>query len=496
MSDAVHVAFDLGAESGRAFVGRFDGDAVVLEEVRRFPTRAVRLPDGLYWDALGLLDELTSALADVRAGDVPVRSVGVDTWGVDFGLLDADGVLLANPLSYRDGRAADFVGEACARVPADEIYGTTGIQFLPINTVFQLLALDAAGRLDRAETLLLMPDLLAYWLTGERHAEATNASTTQLLDARKGDWARDLLVRLDLPERIFPPIVEPGSILGGLLRHVADATGLPPSTAVAAVASHDTASAVVAVPANAPDVAFISSGTWSLVGIELDEPILTPAAYAANLTNERGFGGTTRLLKNVVGLWLVQECRRAWLRDGDSPTYEELAQLAAAAASGGALFDPDLPDLLTPGDMPRRIRAACARAGGDVPDDRPALMRAIFDSLACKYRLVLDEIEQVSGRTIAAVHVIGGGSQNAFLCQLTADVSRRTVLAGPVEAAALGNVLVQMHAFGDVGPLAEMREIVRQSTAIGVYEPGPAAAHWNTLYDRFRAMLEPEVLAR
>lgn len=495
MSSPVQVAFDLGAESGRAIVSRFRGERLELDEVRRFPTRSVRLPDGLYWDALGLLGELTSALADVRASGAQIRSVGIDSWGVDFGLLDARGSLLGNPLSYRDGRGGPFVQEALRRVPAEDLYATSGIQLLPFNTLFQLLALDAASVLDRAETLLLIPDLLAYWLTGERHVEATNASTTQLLDARTGEWADDLIAGLGLPRRIFPPLVEAGSILGGLLPHVAAATGLPRSTPVAAVASHDTASAVVAMPATSPNAAYISSGTWSLVGVELDEPVLSARAQAANLTNERGFGGTTRLLKNVMGLWLAQECRRAWLPDGDAPDYADLAALGAAAPSG-ALFDPDLPELLTPGDMPSRIRAACARAGQAVPEERPALMRAIFDSLACKYRLVLEQIEEVTGRPIDTIHVLGGGSQNTFLCELTANVTRRVVLAGPVEAAALGNVLVQMHAFGDVGSLAEMREVVRGSTDIRVFEPDPAADTWNALYGRFRSLLGSEVLTR
>jgi len=489
----VHVAFDLGAESGRAMVGRFSGDRLELEELRRFPTRSVRLPDGLYWDVLGLFGELQSALADVRASGAHIRSVGVDSWGCDFGLLDAHGSLLANPLSHRDGRGALQMREALDRVPAEDFYATTGTQLLPFNTVFQLLALGAGSRLDRAETLLLMPDLLAYWLTGERCVEVTNASTTQLLDARTGEWAHDLIRRLGLPRRIFPPIVEAGSILGGLLPHVAEATGLPASTPVAAVASHDTASAVVAVPATSQNTAYISSGTWSLVGVELDKPVLSTRARSANLTNERGFGGRVRLLKNVMGLWLVQECRRSWLREGDAPDYADLAALASAAP-GGVLFDPDLPELLTPGDMPARIRAACARAGQDVPDGRPRLLRAIFESLACKYRLVLDEIESVTGRRIETVHVIGGGSLNAFLCRLTADISRRVVLAGPAEAAALGNVLVQLHAFGDVASLADMREVVRASTNLIAYEPDSAADPWTELYGRFCAVLESEVL--
>jgi rhamnulokinase len=492
VSSAVHVAFDLGAESGRAMVGRFDGERIALEEVRRFPTQSVRLPDGLYWDALGLFGELSSALAGVGRSDAQVRSVGIDSWAVDFGLLDARGSLIANPLSYRDGRGSASMSRALGLVPADEIYAITGIQFLPINTLFQLLAVEG---LDRAATVLLIPDLLAYWLTGERYAEVTNASTTQLLAARSGDWSRELIERLGLPARIFPPVIEPGSILGGLLPHVAETTRLPRSTTVAAVASHDTASAVVAAPLAGAGAAFISSGTWSLVGVELDGPVLTPQAHRLNLTNERGFGGTTRLLKNVMGLWLVQECRRAWLREGDAPEYAELAELAAAAPSG-ALFDPDLPDLLAPGDMPARIRAACASARQDVPEERPALLRAIFDSLACKYRLVLEQIEQVTGRRLDTIHVVGGGSQNAFLCQLTANVTRRAVLAGPVEAAALGNVLVQMHAFGDVGSLVEMRQVVRSSTEIRRFEPDAAGDNWNALYGRFRTVLDSEVLTR
>jgi rhamnulokinase len=477
VSAAVHVAFDLGAESGRAVVARFDGETVALEEARRFTTPSVRLPDGLYWDALGLFREINGALVGVDRA----RSIGVDTWGVDFGLLDDRGTLIANPLSYRDGRAAAFVDHALARVPAEEIYAATGIQFMPINTLFQLLAV--ADRLERAATLLLIPDLLAYWLTGERHAEETNASTTQLLDAQTGDWAYRLLDRLGLPQRIFPPVVEAGSILGGLLPHVAEATDLPGSTALVAVATHDTASAVVAVPSASAGTAYISSGTWSLVGVELEAPVLSERARAANLTNERGFGGTTRLLKNVMGLWLMQECRRAW----GAPDYDELVQLAAAAP-GGVLFDPDLPELLTPGDMPARLGALCAS------DERPVILRAIFESLACRYRYVLDELEAVTGRPIHTVHVIGGGARNAFLCRLTANLTRRVVLAGPVEAAALGNVLVQLHAFGDVGGLDEMRELVRRSTMLESFEPDPAADRWESLYDRFVTVLDSEVL--
>jgi rhamnulokinase len=492
VTDEVCVAFDLGAESGRMMLGRFDGERVELREVRRFPTPSVRLPDGLYWDALGLHGQIVSALAGVQSSGARVRSIGIDSWAVDFGLIDASGGLIANPLSHRDGRAAGMIDEALRRVPAAEIYAVTGIQLLPINTLFQLLALVPTGRLEHAETLLLIPDLLAYWLTGKRRAEATNASTTQLLDVLRGDWALDLIDRLGLPGRIFPAVVEPGSVLGGLLPHAAEASGLPRETPVVSVASHDTASAVVAAPLESPATAYISSGTWSLVGVESPRPVLTAQAQAANLTNERGFGGSIRLLKNVMGLWLLQECRRAWLRTGGAPGHAELVRMAAAAP-GGVLFDPDLPELLAPGDMPARIRAACERTGRALPEDPAAIARAIFESLACRYRQVLDEIAEVTGEPIERVHVVGGGSKNPFLCRLTADVTRRLVLAGPAEAAALGNVLVQLHAFGEVGPVAEMRAIVRRSTAIAVYEPEADGERWELLYEQFQTVVRSEV---
>jgi rhamnulokinase len=477
---AVHVAFDLGAESGRALLGRFDGGTLLVEEGRRFPNRAVRLPDGLYWDVLGLYAEICAALAGAHS----VRSVGIDSWGVDFGLLDAHGALIGNPLHHRDGRGAAVVAEAFARVPREEIYDATGIQFMPINTLFQLLALEGSPALERAETLLLIPDLLGYWLTGERRAEATNASTTQLLDVTSGDWAHGLIRRLGIPDRLFPPVVEAGTIAGAL----GDGT-----TSLVVVASHDTASAVVAVPARSSSAAYISSGTWSLVGVELDAPVITSRALAANLTNERGFGGTIRLLKNVMGLWLVQECRRAW----GEPGYAELVRLAETAPAAGPLFDPDLPELLAPGDMPARIaaRLTAPGAGPGAVKERPVLLRAIFESLACKYRFVLEEIEEVTGTAIDTVHVIGGGANNELLCRLTANVTGRVVLAGPVEAAALGNLLVQLYAFGEVGSLAEMRELVRRSTDVRTYEPD-GDERWTALYERFSRLVEKEVVAR
>jgi rhamnulokinase len=491
-SAPLQVAFDLGAESGRAVVGRFDGDAVTLTETRRFANRPVRLPSGLYWDALGLYAEVCASLGELDGARI--RSIGIDSWGCDFGLLDRDGALLSSPLHHRDGRGGEAMARAFERMSAAEIYETTGIQLLPFNTLFQLLALEESPAFAAAETMLLIPDLLGYWLTGERHAEATNASTTQLLDVHSGGWSRELIRRVGLPEGLFPDVVEAGMVIGGLLPQAAGACGLPAASAVVAVASHDTASAVIAVPFRPGSrAAYISSGTWSLVGIELDAPALSPEARTANLTNERGFGGTIRLLKNVMGLWLVQECRRAWAARGAGQSYADMTELASRAPTGGALFDPDTPELLAPGEMPERIRAACEQCAQLPPADDAALIRAVFESLACKYRFVLEEIERVTAGPIEEVHVIGGGAQNEFLCRLTADVTRRPVLAGPVEAAALGNVLVQLQAFGEVASLAEMRELVLASSAITLYEPGPDADASEALYGRFLDVVRPPV---
>lgn len=490
----MQVAFDLGAESGRAIVGRFDGQLLRLSEARRFPNRAVRLPDGLYWNALGLFGEICSALTELRAAGVAVRSVGIDSWGCDFGLIDRAGALVSNPLHHRDGRSATAMEKAFGRVSADEIYEITGIQFLSFNTLFQLVALEDTPFLRAAETLLLIPDLLCYWLSGRRVAEATNASTTQLLDVHSGQWSERLTSRLGIPGRLFPEVVAPGEVIGGLLTHVAELTGLPTSTRVIAVASHDTASAVVAVPFEpGRTAAYISSGTWSLVGVEVDTALVSEQARAANLTNERGFAGSIRLLKNVMGLWLVQECRRAWLAEGASPSYADMVELAERAPPGGPLFDPDLPELLGPGDMPARIRSVCDQRGELGPDERSILIRAVFESLACKYRLVLEQIARATGTPIDVVHVIGGGARNEFLCGLTANIARRPVLAGPTEAAALGNIVVQLRASGELSSLTEMRTLVRSSTVVQTYEPDGNASQWEALYDRFLRVARPDL---
>ena len=485
-----YLAIDLGAESGRAVLARFDGERVAIEEAHRFPNRPVRLPDGLYWDALRLFTEVTTGLVTAGAADGGLRSVGVDAWGVDFGLLDRDGALVGNPVHYRDERTTGMPERAFARVPWPELYAATGVQLIPLNTIFQLLAMTDSPLLTVAERLVLMPDLLNSWLSGAVANERTNASTTQLYDPTRRDWAWGVIERLGLPDRLFrSPLVDPGTPLGPLLPEVAGSAGLPAETRVIAVGSHDTASAVAAVPAVGEDWAYVSSGTWSLVGVEVPKPVLMAEAMAANLTNEVGVGGTIRLLKNVMGLWLVQECRRTWEREGWGHSYEELARLAEAAAPFGPVIDPDHPSLLTPGDMPTRIARLCAESGQAAPAGVGATVRCALESLALKYRWVIERLEGVTSRPIGTIHVVGGGARNALLCRLTADATRRPVLAGPVEATALGNVLVQAMAFGEVGSLAEMREVVRRSTDLVAFEPAGDAAAWDEAYGRLAGLL-------
>jgi len=465
-------AVDLGAESGRVVLGRVERGRVTLEEAHRFANQPVRVLSTLHWDALRLLHEVKLGLGEAgrRAGG-SLAGVGVDAWGVDFGLLDRAGVLIGNPFHYRDPRTEGMIDRALERVPEEELYATTGIQAMPLNTLYQLLASEGSPALASADTLLSIADLMTYWLTGERRAEQTIASTTQLYDPRARGWASELIERLGIPTRIFPELVRAGTWLGPLTAAVAEEVGLGGEVGVTAVAEHDTASAVVAVPAESERFAYISSGTWSLVGVELDRPAITDEGRRANLANEVGFGDTFRLLKNVMGLWLLQECRRAWARAGHDRSYAELVELAGRAPRGGALVDPDHPDLLAPGDMPRRIRGLCERTGQDPPEEAGPIVRCVLESLACKYRVVLESAERVSGRHTDIVHVVGGGSRNELLCQLTAETAARPVLAGPAEATALGNVMVQAHAAGLVGSLVEIRRMVRDSFVVRRYEP-------------------------
>lgn len=481
------VALDLGAESGRAVVGRFDGGRLSIADAHRFPNVPVSLAGTLVWDVPRLFGDVVEGLRRTAA-DGPVASVGVDTWGVDFGLLDVRGRLLANPVHYRDARTEGMVEIACGIVPRSEIYAATGIQFMPINTLYQLLAMvrDDDPLLTAADRLLMMGDLFAHFLAGCRVAEYTNATTSQCLDPWTRGWARPLLERLGIPARLLPEIVEPGTIVGPLRPGVAAETGLA-GTVVVMPGSHDTASAVVGTPITGPTTAYLSSGTWSLIGLEVDAPVISAASLAANLTNEGGVGGTIRLLRNVMGLWLVQESRRACWPGGDAPSYEALSALAESAPPFTAFIDPDDERFLRPGDLPGRIRAFCAETGQPVPADDATLFRVILESLALRYAVVLDELAAVSGHPIEAIHVVGGGSNHGLLCAMTAGATGLPVRAGPVEATALGNLAVQAIAAGELDGIAEARELIARSFPIATHEP---AGDWSEARSRFAAMLK------
>lgn len=479
-----YAAVDLGADSGRVIVGRLERGRVALEPVHRFPNVPLALPHGLHWNLLELFAQVLTGLS-AGADRADLRGVGIDAWGVDYALLDPHQRLVGMPFHYRDSRTDGMVARAHTRVPRAELYSITGIQTMPINTVFQLLAEEPESALACADRIALVPDLIGLWLTGELVNEATVASTTGLLDARTGRWARELVARLGLPTRLFETDpIEPGATLGPVMR-AHRLAGAAAGIDVHTVASHDTASAFVAAPLSGPDAAILSSGTWSLLGIEREQPLLSDTACDCNLSNERGLDGTTRLLANVMGLWLVQECMRHWRREGQTHEYAELLRLAAARDHRDApLFDPDHESLLAPGDMPTRIGVLCHAAGQSPPSAPDGLVISILLSLACKYRLVLERLERATGQELSVVHVIGGGARNELLCRLTADVLGRTVIAGPVEATALGNVLVQARAAGDLGALDELRTVARASADPVVYEP---ATDSDETYSRFLA---------
>jgi rhamnulokinase len=470
-------AADLGATSGRVMVGRVGPSNLDLSQAHRFDNRPVRVGDALHWDVLGLYQGVLDGLREAaRSGGV--TSVGVDSWAVDYGLLDADGRLLGNPYHYRDTRTEGAAERVWDTVPAEELYAATGLQHLPFNTVFQLAAARGSAQLTAARKLLLIPDLLVHWLTGTVGAEITNASTTGLFDASTGGWSASLLDRLGIDPRLFAPVRRPGEVAGPLLPEVARWSGLPEGTPVVTVASHDTASAVVAVPATGPDFAYISCGTWSLAGLELDAPVITEASRAANFTNERGIDGTFRFLRNIMGLWLLSETLRTWSARGLPTDLAPLLERAARAEPFAALIDPDAPEFLAPGDMPARIAAYCERTGQRPPADQGAVVRCVLESLALAHRAALRTAAGLAGRDICAVHLVGGGSRNDLLCRLTADATGLPVVAGPTEATALGNVLVQARAHGLVGDLPDMRRLVAGTQRLRHYRPRGDGDAW------------------
>ena len=490
MAAGTFAAVDLGASSGRVMAARVGPDRLDLHEVHRFPNRPVRTAGRLHWDVLALYGGVLDGLRAAGRETARLDGVGIDSWAVDFGLLDTDGALLGNPVHYRDARHETAVPAVHAAVGADELYRVNGLQHLPFTTVFQLAAARGTAQLAAARRLLLVPDLLVHWLTGAVGAEITNASTTGLLDATSRQWSWELVDRLGLRRELFAPLRAPGEPLGQLTAEVLAETGLAGPVPVTAVGSHDTASAVVGVPAATERFAYVSCGTWSLVGVELEAPVLTAESRVAGFTNELGVDGTVRYLHNVMGLWLLQESQRTWAAAGLPADLADLLAAAADVPPFTAVVDVDDPRFLPPGDMPARIAAACTASGQAPPQSVAETVRCILDSLALAYRRTVRRAAALSGREVEVVHLVGGGARNALLCQLTADACGLPVLAGPVEAAALGNALVQARAAGVLsGGLAELRALLRVTQEVRRYRPSPGgAAAWAAAEQRRAAV--------
>ena len=496
IQDSVYLAVDLGAESGRVVAGAFDGARISLEEVHRFSNGPVNVMGRLHWDVLRLWSDIQAGLAKAaqRYGD-RVAGIGLDTWGVDFGLLDANDELLGNPYHYRDSRTDGMMERAFEKVSREAIFDATGIQFMQLNTLFQLVAMVEAQSpvLDVAQTLLMMPDLLNFWLTGRKANEFSDATTSQCYDPRAGTWAYGILEKLGIPTRIFRDgdkdrIVPPGTVLGTLLPSVMEETGLC-AVPVIAPATHDTGSAVAAVPMDPENAIYLSSGTWSLMGVESKVPIINAEMLAYNLTNEGGVDGTFRLLKNIMGLWLVQECRREWQRAGEDHDYGEMVEMAADARPFGPLIYPGDDRFLAPGDMSTRIQAFCRETGQAIPETKGAVLRCALESLALEYRWVAEKLDALTGKRLGTIHIIGGGSKNELLDQFAADATGRTVVTGPIEATALGNVLVQAIALGHIGSVAEGRDVVARSFELKTFAPRDTAA-WDAAYRRYLGIRE------
>lgn len=484
MTQTQLLAIDLGAESGRTILGKFNGKSLSLHEVSRFPNIPVSAPSGLHWDVLRLWYEIQQGISKAVVENGRFQSIGVDTWGVDFGLLDKNGALLSNPVHYRDNRTVGVPDKLFAQVPWKDVFQQTGIQFMRINTLYQLysLVLAQSPLLEIAHTFLTMPDLLNYWLTGQKACEFSITTTTQCFNPKTGDWAKDMLAKLQIPTHIFPTIVQPGTNLGSIQASVAESTGIN-DVAVIAPACHDTGSAVAAVPASGDAFAWISSGTWSIMGVNAPEAIVNDASLAANFTNEGGVDGTYRFSKNVMGLWIVQECRREWARQGEDLDYPTLTQMAHNAKPFTAVVDPNHASFIEPGDMPARVRAFCQETGQPVPQSKGEIIRTVLEGLALKYRSVLDTLEKLNGRSLSTIHIVGGGTQNELLNQFTADACNRPVITGPIEATAVGNMLIQLVASGDLANWDEARELVRRSFPVKTFEP-QANTTWDEAYEK------------
>ena len=478
------LAFDFGASSGRAIIGCFDSDKITLEEVHRFSNDPVSVGGTVYWDVLRLFYEIKQGIIKAKiAGGFD--SIGIDTWGVDFGLIDSEGKLMENPVHYRDARTAGLVDEAFKTMPKEKLYGITGIQFMELNTLFQLISLKKyrPWMLERADKMLFMPDLFGYMLTGKMCAEYSIASTSQLIDLDKRTWSKEILDAFGIKESVFAPLVQPGTVLGELSKEICEECGVDP-VPVISVCGHDTQSAITSVPCEDGDFAFLSSGTWSLFGTELDKPIVNETSMNINITNEGGFDGSTGFLKNIIGLWLIQESRRQWKREGKEYSYADLEKLALAAEPFKCFIDPDAPEFVPHGNIPERVREFCRKTGQYVPETVGEIMRCIYESLAMKYRLTFEKLRECTERDYPVIHVIGGGTKDGLLCQMTANSCDRTVKAGPIEATVMGNVAVQLMSDGSVKNIGQARKIVAESSELKTFEPKDTDK-WAGAYEDF-----------
>lgn len=478
------LSFDFGASSGRAIIGCFDGDKITLEEVHRFSNDPVSVGGTVYWDVLRLFYEIKQGIIKAKiAGGFD--SIGIDTWGVDFGLIDSEGKLMENPVHYRDARTVGLVDEAFKTMPKEKLYGITGIQFMELNTLFQLISLKKyrPWMLERADKMLFMPDLFGYMLTGKMCAEYSIASTSQLIDLDKRTWSKEILDAFGIKESVFASLVQPGMVLGELSKEVCEECGVDP-VPVISVCGHDTQSAITSVPCEDGDFAFLSSGTWSLFGTELDKPIVNETSMNINITNEGGFDGSTGFLKNIIGLWLIQESRRQWKREGKEYSYADLEKLALAAEPFKCFIDPDAPEFVPHGNIPERVREFCRKTGQFVPETVGEIMRCIYESLAMKYRLTFEKLRECTERDYPVIHVIGGGTKDGLLCQMTANSCDRTVKAGPIEATVMGNVAVQLMSDGSVKNIGQARKIVADSSELKTFEPKDTDK-WAGAYEDF-----------
>jgi rhamnulokinase len=484
------LAFDLGAESGRTVLGQLEGNLVRITELSRFPNNMLSLHGHLCWDIFRLYEEMKKGLK-ICAGGSRIQSIAVDTWGVDFGLLAKGGTILGLPFTYRDSFSSGAMEKLFKRFPREKIYQLTGIQFLPFNSLFQLFALKEkeSSSLEAAEDLLFIPDIFHYFLTGKKCTEFTFATTSQLYNPLKGSWEKEFFEVLDVPQSLMQEILQPGTVIGEMNKDISQHVGWKP-VPVVAVASHDTGSAVAAVPAHGQDWAYISSGTWSLMGIETKKPIINDLSLFLNFTNEGGVGGTFRFLKNISGLWLLQRCRKSWAINKDY-SYQELTEMGAKAKAFRSLINPDREDFLNPPEMLDSIKKYCLKSSQPAPESPAQYVRCILESLALKYRFVLDQLRTLSPRPIRRIHIIGGGVKNRLLCQFTANATKLPVVAGPAEAAAVGNIMMQALTLGYVSSVSQMREVIRNSFSMEDYQPRHSEL-WDRAYERYKNILGSE----